>query len=99
MVDGHLAKSVRPHSFATGEGEPDIVVGIGTSGIVRVSGSAEAVVVEITDQDMEVARDLRGVRRSEAPTTALVRAHELHNAEYREWCHTLCGWQRCLSPT
>ena len=47
----------------------------------------------VNDEDTEVAaRNPRVIRRPTAPTKAMVLAHELHHAEYRDWCeHCVAG--------
>ena len=47
----------------------------------------------VDDEDTEVAaRNPRVIRRPTAPTKAMVLAHELHHAEYRDWCeHCVAG--------
>ena len=43
-------------------------------------------------EDDNAARDPRVARRPDAPTKAMVLAHELHHAEYRDWCeHCVAG--------
>ena len=50
--------------------------------------SAEGDVIE----DDNTARDPKVARRPISPTKAMVLAHELHHAEYREWCdHCVAG--------
>jgi hypothetical protein len=43
------------------------------------------------DED-DIARNPRVVRRPAAPTKATIMAHEVHHADYREWCaHCVAG--------
>ena len=43
------------------------------------------------DED-DIARNPRVARRSAAPTKAMIMAHEVHHADYREWCdHCMAG--------
>ena len=44
------------------------------------------------EDDANAARDPRVARRPDVPTKAMVLAHELHHAEYRDWCeHCVAG--------
>ena len=48
--------------------------------------------MEDIEDDANAARDPRVARRPDAPTKAMVLAHELHHAEYRDWCeHCVAG--------
>ena len=43
------------------------------------------------DED-DIARNPRVARRPAAPTKAMIMAHEVHHADYREWCaHCVAG--------
>ena len=43
-------------------------------------------------EDEAAARNPRVARRPDAPTKAMVLAHELHHADYRDWCdHCVAG--------
>ena len=101
MVFGHRAKSIRPQTSFTGGGAPDIAVGVGSSGVAQASGSVkfnldDGLTMEITDEDVGAARIPRRARRPEAPTKAMIQAHKLHHAEYREWCkHCVAGKGVC----
>ena len=40
----------------------------------------------------DIARNPRDARRPFAPTKAMIMAHEVHHADYREWCaHCVAG--------
>ena len=63
-------------------------------------GIAEEAELEVNEgdrmrgQDAEgsAARDPRVARAPAAPTKAMVAAHEVHHADYREWCpHCVAG--------
>ena len=44
------------------------------------------------ENEIGAAREPRVARRPAAPTKAMIQAHELHHAEYREWCeHCVAG--------
>ncbi len=43
-------------------------------------------------EENDIARKPRVARRPAAPTKAMIMAHEVHHAEYREWCdHCVAG--------
>ena len=48
--------------------------------------AAQGEIVEDIEDDANAARDPRVARRPDAPTKAMVLAHEPHHAEYRDWC-------------
>ena len=71
------------------------IAGHGQSGQGEMTGEGkaadEARVADIEDVEV-AARNPRVIRRPTAPTKAMVLAHELHHAEYRDWCeHCVAG--------
>ena len=96
-MDAHHAKSVRPQLSSAGGGEQDVAEEGGSTGNAKEDKDAaddlgDELIAEIIGEGMEAARNPRMARRPDAPTRAMVLAHELHHAEYREWCkHCVSG--------
>ena len=76
-------RSVRPLS-STNEGVQDIAGQSGQSQAAIVEGDAVEIVVEVEKNN--TARDPKVARRPIKPTQAMIQAHELHHADYRDWC-------------
>ena len=92
-MDRHPAKSVRP-LLSSEERVPDQVVGQEqVEGAGGVRGADDGIAVgEETFMDGEPARNPKIMRRPVMPTKAMVLAHELHHADYRDWCdHCVAG--------
>ena len=96
-MDAHHAKSVRPQLLSAGGGEQDVAGDSGSIGSAMDKEEAaddlgDELIAEIIEEGMEAARNPRTARRPDAPTRAMVLAHELHHAEYRVWCkHCVAG--------
>ena len=77
-------RSVRPLS-STERGATDIA---GPGGIGQaVATEGDAAEAEVDEQEEDVtARDPRVARRPSKPTKAWIQSHELHHADYRDWC-------------
>ncbi len=74
-------RSVRPLS-STNEGVQDIAGQSGQSQAATPEGNA----VEIEVEEDNTARDPKVAKRPIKPTQAMILAHELHHADYRDWC-------------
>ena len=82
-VDSSREHSVRPLSSTEGS----------ASGIAGPEGSGQEVAAEETAAEIDetcdeevAARDPKIARRAIMPTKAMILAHELHHADYRDWC-------------
>ena len=77
-------RTVRPLSSTEG-GAADIA---GQGGIGQAEATeGDGITGEIDEQEEAVAaRDPRVARRPIKPTKAMVQSHELHHADYRDWC-------------
>ena len=75
--------SVRPFSF-TEEGASGIAGPEEPSQSVAANGNAAG--EEEDDIEENDARDPKVARRLVRPTKAMVLAHELHHADFRDWC-------------
>ena len=62
------------------------VAGQEQAGQIEATGKEEAARSEDIDEEEVAARNPRVARRPTAPTKAMVLAHELHHAEFRDWC-------------
>ena len=82
-VNGQSKHSVRQLS-STEEGAPGIAGPEERRQSVAASGNA--VGREEEDIQENAARDPKVARRPVMPTKAMVLAHELHHADYRDWC-------------
>ena len=82
-VNSQSKHSVRPLS-STEEGASGIAAPEEPSQSVAANGNAAG--EEEDDIEENAARDLKVPRRPVRPTKAMVRAHELHHADYRDWC-------------
>ena len=56
----------------------------------------DAVEAELEQEEDVTARDPRAARRQIKPTKAMIQAHELHHADYRDWCDQ-CRAGKCVS--
>ena len=84
-ANSQLAARVRP-IYPLSRGVPGIAVGGEQGEEDDKEGCEEEAADEVT------ARNPRVVRRPAAPTKAMVLAHEVHHADYREWCeHCVAG--------
>ena len=84
-ANSQLAEPVRPIYPLSG-GVPRVAVGSEQGKEDDKEGCDEEAAEEVT------ARNPRVVRRPAAPTKAMVLAHEVHHADYREWCeHCVAG--------
>ena len=90
------AKSVRPLSSTHGEVVSEIAEDREEAEQVGQNESASQE-LEIDEEELEAtARHPRIPRKPVAPTKAIVLEHELHHAEYREWCnHCAAGKGVC----
>ena len=87
MAESHLAKTVRT-LYPLAEGAPGIAVEGEQGSRVEPRGDVE----EMAEVEEATARDLNVDRKPAAPTKAMVLAHEVHHADYREWCeHCVAG--------
>ena len=87
MAESHLAKTVRT-LYPLAEGAPGIAVEGEQGNRVEPEGDSE----EMAEVEEATARDPKVARRPAAPTKAMVLAHEVHHADYREWCeHCVAG--------
>ena len=76
-------RSIRPLSSTEG-GAADIA---GQGGIGQEEATEGEKINEVDEQEEEVtARDPRVARRPMKPTKAMIQSHELHHADYRDWC-------------
>ena len=76
-------RSIRPLSSTEG-GAADIA---GQGGIGQEEAAEGEKINEVDEQEEEVtARDPRVARRPMKPTKAMIQSHELHHADYRDWC-------------
>ena len=83
-MNSQQQRSVRPVSPIT-ESAP----GTEVSGDRVKAGATERVRIE---GESEEARNPKVARRPITPTKAMILAHEVHHAEYREWCaHCVAG--------
>ena len=62
----------------------DIAGQSGQSQAATVEG--DAVEIEVEVEENNTARDPKVARRPIKPTQAMIQAHELHHADYRDWC-------------
>ena len=85
------SKPVRPLLQPVG-GATDIAEHGGLGRCEATSGGPAAIEEVEIENEVEAAREPRVARRPAAPTKAMIQAHELHHAEYREWCeHCVAG--------
>ena len=86
------AKSVRPLSSTDGEVVSEIAEGREESAQVGHDEGASRE-IEIDEEELEAtAQHPRIPRKPVTPTKAMVLEHELHHAEYRDWC------KHCVAP-
>ena len=90
------AKSVRPLSSTDGEVVSEIAEGREESAQVGHDEGASRE-IEIDEEELEAtAQHPRIPRKPVTPTKAMVLEHELHHAEYRDWCkHCVAGKGVC----
>ena len=88
-------ESVRPIS-STNEGGQDIAGRGGSGQAATEEGIAVGDEVEVDEEEV-TARDPKVARRPIKPTQAMILAHELHHADYRDWCDNCRGRQRRLT--
>ena len=87
MAESHLAKTVRT-LYPLAEGAPGIAVEGEQGSRVEPRGDVE----EMAEVEEATARDPKVARKPAVPTKAMVLAHEVHHADYREWCeHYVAG--------
>ena len=96
MVDPFVANSLRPLSSTGGEDVPEIAGDQGEAAQAEQSGSVSHE-QEVDIEDLEAtAQHPKVARKPVAPTKAMALEHELHHAEYRDWCkHCVAGKGVC----
>ena len=84
--EGHQPEQeeIRKTASSTNEGVQDIAGQSGQSQAATVEGNAVEVEAEV--EEGNTARDPKVARRPIKPTQAMIQAHELHHADYRDWC-------------
>ena len=93
MKESLPARSIRP-LYPMGESVPGIA---GEAELVETgSDQVEGQGGDVEEDD--IARRPRVARRPAAPTKAMIMAHEVHHADYREWCaHCVAGKESVTS--